>query len=65
MICCIPLWIIAISQLIDSIAALCTPIASTIVENIMAVLIMGPMMSNIFGSMTPFIEQMAEMGATG
>jgi hypothetical protein len=58
MIFCIPWWIFSISQLIGSIALLCSPI----IENIMAILVMGPMMKAIFGSMMPFIEQMAEMG---
>ena len=61
MIFCIPLWIIAISEL-------CAPLIGlvpTVGEMFITPLMMGPMMDAIFGSMIPFIEQMAEMGATG
>ena len=57
MIFCIPFWIIAISNL-------CAPLTG-LVTMVGEMFMMRPMMDAIFESMIPFIEQMAEMGATG
>lgn len=68
MVFCIPFWIIAISQLIVSITALCAPLTG-LVTTVGTTLMMGPMMKGIMGpmmeSMMPYLEQMAEIGVTG
>jgi|GEM_PF-2726851 len=61
MIFCIPLWIIAISNLCAPLTGLVTAVGGMF----MTPLMMGPMMDAAFESMIPFMEQMAEMGATG
>ena len=60
MIFCIPLWIIAITEL----CAPLTGIVTTAGEMLITTLMMGPMMDAVMGSIIPFIEQMAGTGTT-